>query len=212
LEAFRQQLAGDERATLTLSRDDLNLAIAAFEPLRDLRGKLSVISADGGVLRLAVSFPLNGKPRLARADEKGWISSDARYLNGTLVACPALMKGEVILLLDAIEVPSATVPKEFIEQMSPYRIAERYLTDQAIGPAMAKLTQLKVENGQLTVERVPGESPPTDFTPDQVDSASHRLFKVLGFVACAFLVFAGLIVFFGLRAKAAKASGEASDG
>jgi hypothetical protein len=204
LESFRQQLAGDEPAMLALTPAEMNLAIAAYEPFRDLRGTLHIAAVEGDTMRIAIAFPLNGKPRLARKDEAGWITSDPRYLNAMLVARPALLKREVILQLDTIDVSGAQVPREFIEQMSPYRITERYLTDPLLGPAMAKLTRVGIADGKVVFTRIPGESPSDTIGKQQVDSASSRLFLVLGSVACAFLVIAGGVVFLGLRAKAAR--------
>jgi hypothetical protein len=204
LESFRQQLSGPDQASLALSPDEMNLAIAAYEPFKDLRGTFRISSVEGETLRIAISFPLNGKPRFAREGEGGWIASDSRYLNGSMIARPALLKREIVLKLDGLEVPGATVPREFIEQMSPYRITERYLTDAVIGPVMAKLTRVEIKDGKLVLIRVPGELPADAISKEQVDSASNRFFVVLGIAACVFLLFAGLIVFLGLRGKAAR--------
>lgn len=201
LETFRQQLADDEETSLALTPDEMNLAIAAYEPLKELRGTFRVLSADGETLRIAISFPLNGKPRLARDGEPGWLASDPRYLVGTLLARPALSKREIILRIDGIEVPGATVPPEFIGQMSPYRISERYLTHPVIGPAMAALSRAGVEDGKLRLVRVPGESPADAISDAEVDSAGTRFFTILGVAASLFLVFAGIVIFIGLRAK-----------
>ena len=201
LAKFQQELAGEAETSLVLSVDDLNLAIAAYDRFKELRGTFRVTDIDGATLRIAISFQLNGKPRLAREGEKGWITSDSRYLNATMVARPVLLKREVVLRLESIEVPSAMVPREFIDQMSPYRITERYLTDTLIGPAMAKLTRVEVVGGKIILTRKPGENPTDLITNEQVDSGSSRLFTVLGFAAAAFLAFAGIIVFIGARAK-----------
>jgi len=201
IEIFRQQLTREGDASLALTPEELNLAIAAYAPFKDLRGTFRVLSSDGETMRIAISFPLNGKPRLTRDGETGWITSDTRFLNGTLIARPALLKREVVLLLDDLQVPGATVPKEFIGQMSPYRITERYLTHQDLGPAMAKLTRVSISDGKLVFSRTAGEIPPDAITNAQVDSAGSRFFKVLGIAACGFLLVAGLIVFLGLRAK-----------
>jgi hypothetical protein len=205
LETFRQQLADDEETSLVLTPDEMNLAIAAYEPLKELRGTFRVIAADGETLRIAISFPLNGKPRLARDGEPGWLASDPRYLVGTLVARPALAKRELILRIDGIEVPGATVPREFIGQMSPYRISERYLTHPVIGPAMAALTRAGVEDGKLRLDRIPGENPADAISDAEVDSAGTRFFTILGVAASLFLVFAGVVIFIGLRAKRSQA-------
>lgn len=204
IESFRQQLTAEAPAELSFTPEEMNLVIAAYEPFRDLRGTLRVVGMEGDHLRLAIAFPLNGKPRLARKDESGWITSEPRYLNGELIARPVLSKREVVLQIDELHVTGAQVPREFIEQMSPYRISERYLTDPALGPAMARLTRVGISGGKLVFTRVPGEIPAGDLGKTQVDSASNRFFSVLGIVACVFLVFAGIVVFLGLRTKAAR--------
>ncbi len=201
LESFRQHLTGTEQSRLALTPDEINLAIAAYEPFKELRGTFRVLSIDDDAMRIAISFQLNGKPRRARADEPGLIASDPRYLIGILVVKPALLKREVVLKLHNIEVPGAKVPREFIEQMSPYRITERYLSDAILGPAMAKLTQVELADGKLVFTRTPGQVPADLITNEQVDFASSRLFRILGTVACVFLLFAGVIIFIGLRAK-----------
>lgn len=204
VEAFRQQLAGDSEASLALTADDLNLAIAAYDAFKELRGTFRVMSIGEENLRIAISFPLNGKPRFARDGEPGWIASDSRYLNGIMVARPTLLKREIVLSLDTIEVPGKKVAPEFIDQMSPYRITERYLLDPVLGPAMAKLTRVEVAGGKIVLTRKPGEIPADRITNAQVDSASTRLFTVLGIAAACFLAFVGIVVLIGLRAKARK--------
>ena len=201
LEVFRQSLVGDDGGSLALSPEEMNLAIAAYEPFKELRGTFHILSVDSDVMRVAISFPMNGKPRLTRGEEKGLITSDARYLNATLVAKPVLLKNEVVLRIETIEVPGSRVPDGFIGQMSPYRITECYLTDAVIGPAMKKLTRVTLADGKLVLARVPGEVPADHITNEQVDSASSRLFSNLAVVACLFLLFAGTIVFIGLRSK-----------
>jgi hypothetical protein len=201
LEKFQQELSGDAETSLALSADDLNLAIAAYDRFKELRSTFRITKIEGPSLRIAISFQLNGKPRLAREGEKNWVTSDSRYLNGTMVARPILLKREVVLRLDNIEVPSAAVPREFIDQMSPYRITERYLADALIGPAMAKITRIEVIDGKVVLTRKPGENPADLITKEQVDSGSSRLFTTLGIAASAFLVFAGIIVFIGGRSK-----------
>ena len=205
VETFRQQLAGDAETSLALSADDLNLAIASYEAFKELRGTFRVLTFEEKTARIAISFPLNGKPRLTRAGEKSWITSDARFLNATMVAHPALLKKEVVLALDILEVPGKKVAQEFIDQMSPYRLAERYLSDPAIGPVMAKITRVAIADGKIVLTRKPGENPADTITDAQVDSGSTRLFTALGIAAVCFLTFASVIVLIGIRAKARNA-------
>ncbi len=207
IEAFRQQLAGDTEASLTLSAADLNLAIAAYDAFKELRGTFRVTSIEAETMRLAISFPLNGRPRFAHEGEPGWIASDQRFLNGTMVARPKLLKREIVLSIDTIEVPGKKVAPEFIDQMSPYRVTERYLLDPVLGPAMAKLTRVGIAGGQVVLTRVPGENPVDMITNEQVDTATGKLFTVLGIAAATFLAFVGIVVLIGIRAKARKARG-----
>jgi hypothetical protein len=115
-----------------------------------------------------------------------------------------LLKHEVVLKLDNLEVPGAAVPREFIEQMSPYRITERYLTHPELGPAMARLTRVGISDGRLVLTRTPGETPADTITDAQVDKAGSRFFTVLGVAASLFLIFAGIVIFLGFRGKAAR--------
>ena len=204
IERFRQQLADAAPGSLALTPEEMNLAIAAYEPLKDLRGTFRVIEVKDNALRIAISFPLNGKPRLSRDGESGWITSDLRYLNATLVARPALLKREPVLRIDAIEVPGASVPVEFVEQMSPYRLAERYLQHPAIGPAMAQLTRVELEDGRLVFARVEGETPADVISDEDVNRAGSRFFTILGVAACLFLAFAATVIFIGMRAKSSR--------
>jgi hypothetical protein len=202
VEGFRQALAGEGEAFLELSAEEMNLAIAAYDSFKELRNTLRVTGIDENSLQLAISFPLNGKPRFTHSDEKGWIASDSRFLNGTMIARPTLLKHEIVLKIDKIDVPAKKVAPEFIDQMSPYRVTERYLTDPVFGPAMAKLTEITFVDGKLRLTRRPGQVPVDLITNSQVDSASGRLFTTLGIAAVVFLAFAGLITFLGVRKKA----------
>jgi hypothetical protein len=205
VEKFRQDLTGESVATLPLTADDINLAIASNEDFKELRHTFRVTGIEDDFLRIAIAFPLNGRPRFAKEGEPGWIASDSRFLNGTLIARPKLLKHEVVLDIAQIEVEGAKVPQEFIDQMSPYRLTERYLVDHEIGKAMAKFTRVEVADGKILLTRNPAETPADSISDKQVDSAGARLFTTIGIAACGFLAFAGLIVLLGVRAKARNA-------
>ena len=202
IEVFRQQLPGDEEARLGLTADQINLAIASRDLLSELRGTLHVETIDEDAMRIRISFPLNGVPRLSKEGEEGFFTTDPRYLNAILVARPVLLKGEVVLKIDDIEVQETEVPEEFIQQMSPYRPAERYNTHEVIGPIMRQLTEVKTEDGQVVLMRTPGQEPADAITDEQVDDATSRFMIVFGGACCLFLIFAGVMIFVGLRAKA----------
>lgn len=201
LEAFRLAVGGDGSSSLELTAEEINLAIAAYEPFKDLRGMLRVAEISPESIRLEISFQLNGKPRLAKAGEGGWIASDPRYLNGTMVATPGLLNREIVLQIRDIEVPKKQVAKEFVAQMSPYRIAERYVGSEGIGDVMSKLTAVELGEGTVKFVKEAGELPKDTVTNDEVDVASKRLFTFLGVAACIFLLFVAIVIFIGLRLK-----------
>ncbi|MDE0836114.1 MAG: hypothetical protein OSA84_07165 [Akkermansiaceae bacterium] len=201
IEAFRQAAGDEESAELELNAEELNLAIAAYEDFKDLRGTMKVSEITSQAIRMEISFQLNGKPRLSKEGEGGWITSDPRYLNGTIVAEPGLLKREVVLQIRDIEVPGAEVAEEFIAQMSPYRIAERYVGDSGIGAVMPELTNVTLKEGAIVFEKKAGEIAKDTVTDEQVDAASKRFFTFLGIAASIFLFFVAIVIFVGLRLK-----------
>ncbi|MFU8892673.1 MAG: hypothetical protein ACNA8L_03500 [Luteolibacter sp.] len=200
LEAFRQRLDGTPATELRLTPQEINLAIAAYEPLEELRGTFEVIAIHDDHLEIAISFTLNGKPRLTRDGESGWITSDSRHLNATIHARPALLQHELILqILEIHPTSGAEVPREFIELMSPYRITERYLEHPVIAPAMATLTRVGIEDGTLVFTREPGVNPVDFISDSEVNSGARRFFLFFGAGASLFLLFASIVIFLGLR-------------
>lgn len=207
IEAFQQSVTDGETSELELNADEINLAIAAYEPFKDLRGTFRVTEITPEALMAEISFQLNGKPRLAKEGEVGWLASDHRYLNATMVATPGLLQQEFILRIRHIVVEGSEVPAEFEEQMSPYRIAERYVGTEGIGTVMAQLTAVELDDGVIRFTKTKGEAPSETVTNEQVDIASKRFFIFFGIAACLFLLFAATIIFFALRLKKTRESG-----
>ena len=206
LEEFRLAVRDGESAVLEMNAEEMNLAISAFESFKDLRGTLRILEISPKNIRFAISFQLNGKPRLSKDGEEGMMTSDPRYLNGTMVAAPGLLQKEVVLQISDIEVPGATVPKEFVQQMSPYRIAERYLGTEGIGKTMAGLTSVSLGDGVVRFEKEEGVVPSDTITNEQVDDGSMKVFKFFGIAASIFLVFVGFVILIGLRLKKSRQS------
>lgn len=201
LETFRLAVGDEKSAVLELDAKEMNLAIAAYESFKDLRGTLEVLEISPENIRFLISFQLNGRPRMSKDGEPGLTSSDPRYLNGTLIATPGLLQKEIILQISDIDVPGATVPKEFVQQMSPYRIAERYVGSEGIGKTMAGLTSVSLGDGVVRFEKEEGVVPKDTITNADVDRGSRRVFTAFGIAACGFLVFVGIVLFVGLRLK-----------
>jgi len=208
IERFRISVMDGKSSVLELSVEELNLAIATYDAFKEMRGMLRVREITQDRMTFDISFKLNGRPRLAKKEEGAIVTSDPRYLNGILITEPSLMNNEVVLKVRDIDVTSGEVAKEFIEQMSPYRIAEKYVGDSDIGKVMATLTQVELADGVIRFVKVEGEITKDNFTNEEVDQSSHRLFKALGIAASIFLFFVAIIIFLGLRSKKRQGNSE----
>ena len=152
LETFRTEAGNKRAATLRLSPEDINLALAAFEDFGELRRTFSVKKITKEEIHIEISFRMRGSPLN---------SDDYRYLNGTMITQPELSGGEIFFNVDRIEVPGKTVPDGFVGVFSPYRPAQVYLAnEEGVGPWMRQLTSLTLEEGFLTLAIEPSELPP----------------------------------------------------
>ena len=215
MEAFRSDLLGDaaKPARIELDAADLNLAIAAFQPVEELRGSFRVREITKDALVIDICYKLNGRPRLAKEGEDGPVTSDPRYLIGTIKGHPQLMRRELVLKVDSLEVPGATVPEGFLNHFSTLRVFEAHLKHPVLGPAMAAMTRAGLEEGKMVLARVPGELPPETVTEEQFRQGGGRLITWLGVGACVFLAFATAMVFFGIRKqRRAEKNGQTSIG
>jgi hypothetical protein len=200
LEAFRTDLNDASKpARIELSADDLNLAIAAFPQVAELRKSFRIREITADSLLIDICYQLNGRPRLAKEGEEGFMASDPRYLIGTIKGRPQLARRELALQVDALEVPGSTVPDGFMEHFSNLRLFERYVKDPVLGPAMANMTRAEIKDGKLVLARVPGENPPEVVSDATFQQGSQRFLTLLGIAACLFLAFAATMVFLGIR-------------
>ncbi len=209
IEVFRKGLDGkDAEVAIELTARDINLAIASYERLEELRETFYVTEIGEDSMRISINFMLNGKPRMTEEGESGMVTSDNRYLTAVMVAKPVLLEGEVALQVKDIQVEGKEVPREFIEQMSPYRITERYLADGVVAPLMAQLTRVGLSDGRLVLAMKPGEVPSDEITDEQVDAKLSGFLVIFGTAACIFLLFAGTVVMIGLRKSAKEPKNE----
>lgn len=200
LEAFRSDLNDESgSARIELTAEDLNLAIAAFPQVEQLRKSFRVREIDGEHLVIDICYQLNGRPRLAKDGEEGFMASDPLYLIGTIKGRPQLARRELSLKVDTLEVPGSTVPQGFLDHFSTLRLFEMYLKDPLLGPAMEKMTRAEIKDGKMILARVPGENPPEVVTDASFKQGSQRLFTYLGIAACLFLGFAATMVYLGIR-------------
>lgn len=211
IEHFRISVMDGKSATLELNASELNLAIATYDALKDLRGNLSVSEITSEQIKFDISFELNGKPRMGKKGEDGFVTSDPRYLNGVMIAKPALLNKEVVLRVMDIDAAPTDVPADFVERFSPYRIANNYVGETEIGKVMSKITSVELGEGVVRFVREEGKIPKDTVTKAQVDKSGQRLFMFLGIAASIFLFFVAIIIFVGVRAAKRRGNTESED-
>lgn len=205
LQEFRSALSDEQaEARLVLSADDLNLAIAMFEPIRELRGTFHIREIRDGALFIDICYQLNGRPRLARDGETGPVTADPRYLVGTVKATPQLGKRELALRVEDLEVEDAEVAEGFMGHFSTLRIFEGSLDDPDIGPPMARLTRAAIEDDRLVLARIPGDPVPDTVSDESFRAAGGKVAIFLGGAMLVFLILAGTVLFIGYRAQLRK--------
>ncbi|MCW1921689.1 hypothetical protein OKA05_03935 [Luteolibacter arcticus] len=200
LEIFRTELNDAAKpARIELTADDLNLAIAAFPQVEQLRKSFRIREITADALVIDICYQLNGRPRLTKDGEEGFMTSDPRYLIGTIKGQPHLARRELALKVNALDVPGSAVPDGFMEHFSTLRLFERYVKDPVLGPAMGQMTRAEIKDGKMVLARVPGENPPETVSNATFQQGSNRFLTVLGIVACIFLAFAATMVIVGIR-------------
>jgi hypothetical protein len=204
LEEFSKQVMDEKvpNAELKLTAQEINTAVASYPQVEQLHGSFWVKEITGGKMIVDICYRMNGRPRMAKQGESGYVNTDFRYLVGEMKVHPEISKGEVFLKVDELKVPGAAVPAGFMEHFSSLRIFESYTKDPKMGPTMQALTSCGIEEDTLVLRKKSGEIRPGIVSDDAFNTGGKTMVKVLGIGACLFLVFAGTIVFIGLRKKA----------
>ena len=190
LETFRTETGNKRKAALRLTPEEINLAFAAFGEFKELRETFSVTQITEDEVRIDIAFKMRGAPTK---------SDDFRYLNGTMVTRPELTGGEIIFVVESIEVPGKTVPEGFVGVFSPYRPAQVYLDNEVLGPWMKKLTSLTLEEGFITLAITPSETPPAAGPPQVKIGHILRACILFGAVLLGFIA---IVIFAVKRGKA----------
>jgi hypothetical protein len=205
LEMFRSDISDESKeARIELSAKDLNLAVAMYPALEELRRSFYVKGIESEDLIIDICYQLNGRPRLAKEGEDGPITADPRYLVGTLHGRPFLSKRELVLNVENLDVPGAEVAEGFMGHFSSLRIFEKSLNDPEIGPVMARLTSAAIQGDKLVLARIPGDPVPDVVTDEVFMKSGGKIALFLGGAALIFIVLAGTLLYLGYRRQLQK--------
>ncbi|MDA7517287.1 hypothetical protein N8499_03510, partial [Akkermansiaceae bacterium] len=115
LRHFDHEVSNDRAAQLSLSAQDLNLAIAHFEILKSYRGQFHFEKITPTDISGTIHLPFNSTaklPNFVRSSLK--IESRENNLNGTFTGTPLLTDGKLILNVSEITPSKGEVPEELL--------------------------------------------------------------------------------------------------
>lgn len=170
---------------LTLSTQDLNLAISALPQFEELRENFHILSLSPERMEIQISYRINRKP---------YGDSSYRYLNGTIVGKPRLESGQLLIDIEEIHSDKGTVPDGFVDHLSDHQITAPYLKDEVLGPFMKKLTSIELAQNALIVRVEPSKAPPgqPELTIEEIENTKRvalTAFAVVLILVALFLIF-----------------------
>ncbi|MDB6077954.1 MAG: hypothetical protein JWO82_1701, partial [Akkermansiaceae bacterium] len=74
------------------------------------------------------------------------------------------------------------------------------------------LTRGEIKDSKVILARLPGETPPEVISNASFQEGGSRIVRILGIGACLFLVFAGVMIYIGLRKQARDAKEKETSG
>ena len=186
LDNFQDAIMTNEAAEITLSTQDLNLAIAAYSQFDELRRTFQVLSISPEGMEVQISYRINGKPIG---------DTSYRYLNGTFLGKPRLENGQMLIDIEKIYSQKGTVPDEFAAHLSDHQITAPYLKDEVLGPIMKKLTSVELTPNALIIRADPAEEPPGKQELTRADIEKTKRIALTAF-AIVFVIFALMLSLF----------------
>lgn len=213
LRRFDHELKNDRRAEIALSPRDLNLAIAHFEVLADLRGQLFIQDISDQEITGTLHLPFNSNEKLP-SFVRGPLRIEARdnNLNGSFSGTPLLADGKLILNLTQITPSKGELPPDFFNNISRVLVSgqlEQQLEDDPKNPPallqkLRKVTSLSLRDGSLVLTHTPGATPPS-----VREEANEMATKAKQFIALGAVIFLlTMILLFLLLSRRQKAKQE----
>jgi hypothetical protein len=126
---------------LTLSADDVNALIAETTKTNPVPARL-YFSFDDNRVQAKLSVPTDGF---------GVKMLKGRYFNGSGDFAVAVHDGRLTLKIQSLTVKGKALPENFMRPLRTENFADSWTNDVDFNQAIAKLEELKIENGKLIV-------------------------------------------------------------
>jgi hypothetical protein len=167
-------------ATMDLSADEINLAIAHFEKLAEFKNTLFVTAITDKHIEARSSFPINA----------GF--DGVRHVNGKLMLKPVIAQGSIFPIVDKVEADTGEPVPEKVLQAIPVLMFAGYRNDDNIKDVFHKLTKVEIQNGTLHITSEPDstETPIIEMDVSEETAVGFQLFGLLTFIFVTTLAFA----------------------
>ncbi|MDG1149785.1 MAG: hypothetical protein P8Q54_03305 [Akkermansiaceae bacterium] len=214
LRHFDHEVSNDRAAQLSLSAQDLNLAIAHFEILKSYRGQFYFEKITPADISGTIHLPFNSTaklPNFVRSSLK--IESRENNLNGTFTGTPLLTDGKLILNVSEITPSKGEVPEELLSGISRFLISGELEQKAEDDPEnipellkiLRKLTSIEMRNDSLVFLYSPDSKPPS--VKEESDAMATKAKHLVALGAVIFIL--TMILFFILMSRRQKTKRDA---
>ena len=209
LRHFDHEVSNDRAAQLSLSAQDLNLAIAHFEILKSYRGQFHFEKITPTDISGTIHLPFNSTaklPNFVRSSLK--IESRENNLNGTFTGTPLLTDGKLILNVSEITPSKGEVPEELLSGISRFLISGELEQKAEDDPEnipellkiLRKLTSIEMRNDLLVFLYSADSKPPS--VKEESDAMATKAKHLVALGAVIFIL--TMILFFILMSRRQK--------
>lgn len=188
LKAFRVSVESNELAELSLTAEELNVAIASYEILAPNREKIFISGISDKGVEATISYPVNAAA----------FSDNRRHLNGRVTMMPEINGGALFPVVKQVTTPSGVdIPdrfKEFITETMLHPIRNH----EELGVLMKRISSVSIKGESIVILAEPGFVAAGEL-PDDTQPILNRFMKGFAIVAVVFLFIVSLIIFVSRR-------------
>ena len=182
-----------KQASMNLTSDEINLAIAHFEKLAEFKNKLYVTAITDQHIEARSSFPVN-------------VGFDGiRHVNGKLYLKPVIAQGSIFPIVDKVEADTGAPVPEKVLQAIPVLMFAGYRNDESIQNVFHKLTKVELIDGKLHITSNPASTATAIIDMDVSDEASVG-FQLFGLLTFIFITTLAFVLWYSKFKKKQKAS------
>lgn len=179
---FAEQVRKGEVSQLSLSVEEINLAISSYEKLKEFRGTLYLTGTETMQIDGKNVEVLSGMTSLA---VRGGMFEENRYIHGTVKIKPTITDRAFFPQFLSLKTNNGEEIPEFLRQETNKGMVSSYKTDPDIADVFLKLTKAEIQNGQLVITSDPKADPPQE---GNTESGLHNLLTGLSIFGILFFV------------------------